>query len=103
VTAPGGAFSRSLQQNSVRGNPGNGKFFGIPQHPQRAGGKEFVMSGDKAKETGEEVDALCPECVHRFKAFVDRLVGEAEKEQGGELPVCPVSGRGKCEAGGGGA
>lgn len=45
----------------------------------------------------EEKDALCPECGHAFKAFVDRLVdGATEKRE--KKPVdCPVCGCHGCE------
>jgi DNA-directed RNA polymerase subunit RPC12/RpoP len=47
----------------------------------------------------EQTDALCPECGHAFKAYVDRLVkqmGEDKKKQNVECPVC---GCGQCHIG----
>jgi len=47
----------------------------------------------------EEVEALCPECGHAFKTFMDRVIppaGETEEEQPVECPVC---GCGNCTIG----
>ncbi len=54
---------------------------------------------EKGEKREEEVEALCPECGHAFKTFMDRIIppeGEIEEEQ----PVqCPVCGCGTCEIG----
>ena len=49
------------------------------------------------EEEREKVDALCPECGHGFKAFVDRVVGGMEKSEMQEKIACPVCGCGECE------
>jgi len=46
-----------------------------------------------------EVEALCPECGHAFKTYVDRLVGEKAPETGPKKPTCPVCGCGNCSVG----
>jgi C4-type Zn-finger protein len=52
---------------------------------------------DMTKEEHLEVEALCPECGHAFKAYVDRLVPE-EKPDNSKRPVsCPVCGCGQCD------
>jgi hypothetical protein len=45
----------------------------------------------------EEVDALCPECGHGFKAFVDRLVDDNKKNELKGNIECPVCGCGACD------
>lgn len=44
-----------------------------------------------------EVDALCPECGHGFKAYVDRIVDYEKKSELQESISCPVCGCGECE------
>ena len=47
-----------------------------------------------------EVDALCPECGNSFKAYVDRLLSEAEINRSDKEDVsCPVCSCTKCEIG----
>jgi len=46
----------------------------------------------------EEVEALCPECGHAFKTFVDRLLHE-EKSKEKQAAGCPVCGCGDCKIG----
>ena len=47
-----------------------------------------------------EVDALCPECGYAFKAFVDRLLPEAQTNRSDNKDVpCPVCGCTECEIG----
>lgn len=47
----------------------------------------------------EGVDALCRECGHAFKAFVDRMI-PADKEVEENQPIaCPVCGCGDCNIG----
>ena len=48
----------------------------------------------------EEMDALCPECGHAFKAFVDRLVGGAAEKPQKEPVDCPVCGCHECKLNG---
>lgn len=49
-------------------------------------------------ENEENVDALCPECGHAFKTFVDRLVRETEKDKSAVKSIeCPVCGCGDCK------
>lgn len=53
----------------------------------------------KDQETGEreERDALCPECGHAFKAFVDRIAPNGKKSEMRESIDCPVCGCGGCD------
>jgi C4-type Zn-finger protein len=44
----------------------------------------------------EERDALCPECGHAFKAYVDRIVPEGKESELREKVGCPVCGCGEC-------
>ena len=52
------------------------------------------------KTDREDVDALCKECGHAFKVFVDRLIhtgaAASEDRPGVECPVC---GCGECRIG----
>ena len=45
----------------------------------------------------EEVDGLCPECGHGFKAYVDRIAGNEKKSELMEGVPCPVCGCGECK------
>jgi DNA-directed RNA polymerase subunit M/transcription elongation factor TFIIS len=48
-------------------------------------------------ENNENVDALCPECGHAFKAFVDRIVRDADEDKTAVQSInCPVCGCGDC-------
>ncbi len=47
----------------------------------------------------EEVDALCRECGHAFKTFVDRVVHEEKKHDDAQPITCPVCGCGECNIG----
>ncbi len=47
----------------------------------------------------EELDALCRECGHAFKAYVDRVL-PADKSTEERQPIeCPVCGCGECKIG----
>ena len=47
----------------------------------------------------EQLDALCRECGHAFKAYVDRVL-PAEKAAEESPPIeCPVCGCGECKIG----
>jgi hypothetical protein len=46
-----------------------------------------------------ETDALCPECGHSFKAYVDRLLSEETNRSDKENTSCPVCGCTTCEIG----
>lgn len=46
----------------------------------------------------DEVEALCPECGHAFKSFVDRLLHD-EKSKEKQTLDCPVCGCGDCKIG----
>ena len=45
----------------------------------------------------EERDALCPECGHAFKAYVDRIIPEGKKSDMKQKFECPVCGCGQCD------
>jgi C4-type Zn-finger protein len=56
-----------------------------------------TMKDENQKNEQQEVDALCPECGHAFKTYVDRLIGgEPESELEKEI-ACPVCGCGECD------
>ena len=49
-------------------------------------------------ENIENVDALCRECGHAFKAFVDRIVQNADETKSAVKSIdCPVCGCGDCK------
>jgi Zn finger protein HypA/HybF involved in hydrogenase expression len=47
----------------------------------------------------EDVDALCKECGHPFKAYVDRILPEEEMNAEDPKIECPVCGCTKCTIG----
>ncbi len=47
----------------------------------------------------EEVDALCPECGHAFKAYLDRVMRENQNAHQHIEESCPVCGCGECKIG----
>ena len=47
----------------------------------------------------EEVDALCKECGHAFKAYVDRLLPEENANAENTKTECPVCGCSECKIG----
>ncbi|MBU0986262.1 MAG: hypothetical protein KKH68_03320 [Proteobacteria bacterium] len=47
----------------------------------------------------DEVDALCPECGHGFKAFVDRMLQDEKIPNDNKAVDCPVCGCGDCKIG----
>jgi len=51
------------------------------------------------KQENEEVDALCPECGHAFKAYVDRVLADDKGYGQGIQEPCPVCGCGECKIG----
>lgn len=47
-----------------------------------------------------EVDALCRECGHAFKRYIDRVTSQDDAERaGGQTAPCPVCGCGSCPIG----
>ena len=50
------------------------------------------------KKKQDEVEALCPECGHAFKTFVDRLIHD-DKNKKKQAVDCPVCGCGDCKIG----
>jgi C4-type Zn-finger protein len=60
-------------------------------------GEVKAMKNENQKDEKQEVDALCPECGHAFKTYVDRVIGgEPESELKKEI-ACPVCGCGECD------
>jgi hypothetical protein len=52
------------------------------------------------EEEPREVDALCKECGHGFKVYVDRMIGRSGAEPGPDKKAeCPVCGCGDCRIG----
>jgi len=54
---------------------------------------------DIPENKNEEVDALCKECGHAFKAYVDRLLPEDYEKAENTKTECPVCGCGDCQIG----
>jgi C4-type Zn-finger protein len=49
-------------------------------------------------ENIEKIEALCPECGYAFKAFVDRIVEDTDKNKSALKSIdCPVCGCGDCK------
>ncbi|MDY6953902.1 MAG: hypothetical protein SWE60_20535 [Thermodesulfobacteriota bacterium] len=51
------------------------------------------------EKENREFDALCPECGHAFKTYVDRVL---EDDKGSDQRIhepCPVCGCGECRIG----
>ena len=52
------------------------------------------------KTDRDDVDALCKECGHAFKVFVDRVTHNGAAALGDQADVeCPVCGCGECRIG----
>ncbi|MFO7667769.1 MAG: hypothetical protein R6V76_14200 [Desulfobacterales bacterium] len=47
----------------------------------------------------DEVDALCPECGHAFKTYIDRVLHTDDTRTKEQAPECPVCGCGDCKIG----
>jgi hypothetical protein len=61
-------------------------------------GKEIPM--EKEIDGGTEVEALCRECGHAFKAYVDRITSAGSPEPSPNPKTeCPVCGCGDCRIG----
>jgi len=78
----------------------------IPQRRSDIFAKPFnlqlnsLIGGNMENTENNEVDALCPECGYSFKAYVDRLLSEAEINRSDKEDVsCPVCSCTKCEIG----
>jgi hypothetical protein len=55
---------------------------------------------DNEKTDRDDVDALCKECGHAFKVFVDRMTHTGAAALGDQPDVeCPVCGCGECRIG----
>jgi len=46
-----------------------------------------------------EVEALCKECGHAFKTFVDRVLLKEDQDYDQPTVSCPVCGCGQCKIG----
>jgi hypothetical protein len=55
------------------------------------------MEGRDEEREKEEVDALCRECGHAFKKYIDKVEGSATKTELAEKVECPVCGCGECD------
>jgi len=55
------------------------------------------MSEKDEEREREEVDALCPECGHAFKKYIDRVVSSDTESEVAEKVECPVCGCGECD------
>ncbi|MFH1990841.1 MAG: hypothetical protein ABIK98_00335 [Pseudomonadota bacterium] len=47
----------------------------------------------------KEVEALCPECGHGFKAYMDRVLNDGKGHRDRRSVECPVCGCGDCKIG----
>ena len=59
----------------------------------------FREGGRMNKNEEEKVDALCPECGHAFKAFIDRVMADGKEDSRHIEKPCPVCGCGECHVG----
>jgi DNA-directed RNA polymerase subunit RPC12/RpoP len=50
-------------------------------------------------ENKSKVEALCPECGHAFKSYMDRVIKSQEDIEKEEKIECPVCGCGECGVG----
>ncbi|MBW2490089.1 MAG: hypothetical protein JRE65_02930 [Deltaproteobacteria bacterium] len=50
------------------------------------------------ENNSQETEALCPECGHAFKTYIDRILKE-DKDTGNKKIDCPVCGCGECHIG----
>ena len=50
-------------------------------------------------DQNQEVDALCKECGHAFKAFVDRILPDESDPGENKKTECPVCGCTECKIG----
>jgi hypothetical protein len=64
---------------------------------QTHAGKGESMKNEDIEQT--EVDALCRECGHAFKAHIDRIIPADNKREKSEPINCPVCGCGECRIG----
>ncbi|MCF8062781.1 MAG: Ni/Fe hydrogenase subunit alpha [Deltaproteobacteria bacterium] len=68
-----------------------------PSTHEQAGMKGgSTMKESREPDEREERDALCPECGHAFKAYVDRVVQDDKKSGMRQKIECPVCGCGEC-------
>ena len=56
---------------------------------------KWIVSNMEDKNQNE-VEALCPECGHAFKKFVDRVIQSGQKLPEKHDIECPVCGCGEC-------
>jgi len=55
---------------------------------------------DENPDERPEVDALCRECGHAFKVYIDRVTLQGDAEPAGKQTAeCPVCGCGNCRIG----
>jgi len=54
---------------------------------------------EKNDHSNEEVDALCKECGHAFKSYVDRLLSGGDTATEDKKVECPVCGCTECKIG----
>jgi len=50
-------------------------------------------------ENKNEVEALCPECGHAFKSYMDRVIKGEDTTREEKNIECPVCGCGECKVG----
>ncbi|UCF92260.1 MAG: hypothetical protein JSW39_29010 [Desulfobacterales bacterium] len=51
------------------------------------------------KNENEKLDALCKECGHAFKTYVDRLISDEIRTDESNPLTCPVCGCEECHIG----
>lgn len=59
--------------------------------------RERIKKVDNKKQ--DEIDALCPECGHAFKTYIDRIMHVDDTKTQKQSPECPVCGCGDCKIG----
>lgn len=66
----------------------------------RRASREEIRMEKKEPDDPHEVDALCKECGHAFKVYVDRVIsGDGAEPAPGKKTECPVCGCGDCSIG----
>ena len=55
------------------------------------------MNENQINPDQEERDALCPECGHAFKVYVDRIMPDERNSEMKGHTKCPVCGCGQCD------
>ena len=63
--------------------------------------RDFLSGGNMSEtdKPDEAVDALCKECGHAFKSYIDRILPNEDDTGDGSKVECPVCGCSDCKIG----